>query len=224
MGQHRDRFPHQPHRTRLNRRRHRLSDTLTLLRQRLLTLIDYAQDRYCVIDSMPVSVIGFHLVPGAAGVEHWRDHGADFERVTTKKQTIFGYKLHLLVTLTSVIRDFVLTPASANDVAIAPELLGGHQDLVVLGDKGSISAPLAAALREELWVTLLTPLRSNQKPPRDRAFVRMLNGVRQIIETVNDQLTDPLRIGRNQAHTFAGLRARLESKLTAHTLCIHINR
>lgn len=223
-NEHRDLFPHQPHRTRLNRRRHRLSDALTLLRQRLLVLLDYAHDQQCVIDSMPVPVIGFHLVPGAASAAHWRAHGADFGRVTTKKQTIFGYKLHLLVTLTGVIRDFVLAPASINDVIVAPELLGSHDALVVFGDKGYVSAPLAAALREERGVTLLTPLRSNQKPPRDPAFIRLLNGFRQIIETVNDQLTDQLRIGRNHAHTFAGLRARLESKLTAHTLCIYINR
>ena len=31
-------------------------------------------------------------------------------------------------------------------------------------------------------------------------------------------------IGKNHAHSFAGLRARLESKVTAHTLCIYINR
>jgi len=223
-NEHRDLFPHQPHRTRLNRRRHRLSDALTLLRQRLLMVLDYAQDRYCVIDSMPVPVIGFHLVPGAASAVHWRAHGADFGRVTTKKQTIFGYKLHLLVTLTGVIRDFVLAPASINDVVVAPELLGSHHDLVVFGDKGDVSAPLAASLAEERQVTLVTPLRSNQRPSRDPVFIRTLNGFRQIIETVNNQLTDQLRIGKNHAHTFAGLRARLESKLTAHTLCLYINR
>jgi len=59
--------------------------------------------------------------------------------VTTKKQTIFGYKLHLLVTLGGVIRDYVLAPASAHDVTVAPELLGGHDGLVVLGDRGYIS-------------------------------------------------------------------------------------
>ncbi len=222
--QHRDLFPHLPHRTRLNRRRRRLSDALTLIRQRLLALLDFAQDRQCVIDSMPVPVLGFHLVPGAASAAHWREHGADFGRVTTKKQTIFGYKLHLLVTLTAVIRDFVLAPASVNDVVVAPELLGSHHALVVFGDKGYISASLVATLREERQITLATPLRTNQKPPRDPAFVRLLNGFRQMIETVNNQLTDQLRIGRNHAHTFAGLRARLESKLTAHTVCIYINR
>ncbi|HEY8311917.1 MAG TPA: hypothetical protein VIG47_15240, partial [Gemmatimonadaceae bacterium] len=51
-----------------------------------------------------------------------------------------------------------------------------------------------------------------------------LNGFRQIIETINDQLTDHLRIGKNHLHTVAGLRARLESKLSAHTVCLSLNR
>jgi IS5 family transposase len=227
--EHRALFPHLPHRTRLNRRRHRLTDALTLIRQHLLTVLDFARDRQCVIDSMPVPVIGFPLVPGAASAAHWREHGADYGRVTTKKQTgalwaAFGYKLHLLITLNGVIRDFVLAPASANDVAVAPELLGSHHDLTVFGDKGYISAPLVTALRAERQITLATPLRRNQKSVRDPAFVRLLNGFRQMIETVNNQLTDQLRMGRNYAHTFAGLRARIESKLTAHTACIYINR
>ncbi len=45
-----------------------------------------------------------------------------------------------------------------------------------------------------------------------------------VIETVNEQLEDQFRIGKNHAHTFGGLCARLASKLTAHTLCIYINR
>lgn len=44
------------------------------------------------------------------------------------------------------------------------------------------------------------------------------------VETVNDQRADPFNVGRNHAHTFAGLCARLASKLTAHTFCISINR
>ncbi len=222
--QHRDLFPHVPDRTRFNRRRRALTDALLVIRQRLLALLDYAQDRYLVIDSLPVPVIGFHLVPGAASARDWRTAGADYGRVTTKKETIFGYKLHLLVTLTGVIRNFSLAPASAHDLTVAPELLGEEWDRVVLGDKGYISASLAQALREERQVRLLTPLRSNQKPPRDPAFTRVLNGMRQVIETVNDQLEDQFRIGKNHAHTFGGLCARLASKLTAHTLCVYINR
>ncbi len=222
--QHRDLFPHLPDRTRFNRRRRALTDALLWMRQRVLALLDYAEDRYCVIDSLPLPVIGFHLVPGAASARYWRNAGADYGRVTTKKQTIFGYKLHLLVTLTGVIRNFSLAAASAHDVMVAPELLGEEWDRVVLGDKGYISAPLAQALREERQVTLITPPRSNQREQRDPAFTRVTNGMRQVIETVNDQLAEQFRIGRNHAHTFTGLCARLESKLTTHTLCIYLNR
>jgi IS5 family transposase len=227
--QHRDLFPHLPDRTRFNRRRRALTDALLLIRQRVLALLDYAQDRYVVIDSLPVPIIGFHLVPGAASARYWRTQGADYGRVTTKKQTgalwaAFGYKMHLLVTLTGVIRGFSLAAASAHDIAVAPELLGEEWDRVVIGDKGYISAPLARALREERQVTLVTPQRRNQKPPRDPAFTRLLNGMRQVVETVNDQLEEQFRIGTNHAHTFGGLCARLASKLTAHTLCVYINR
>jgi len=222
--QHRDLFPHLPDRTRFNRRRRALTEALLMIRQRLLALLDYAEDRYLVIDSLPIPVINFHLVPGAASARDWRNAGADYGRVTTKKQTIFGYKLHLLVTLTGVIRDFSLASASLHDLTVAPEVLGEEWDRVVLGDKGYISAPLARALQAERQVTLLTPPRSNQREQRDPAFTRLLNGMRQVIETVNDQLADQFRIGKNHAHTFGGLCARLASKLTAHTLCLYINR
>ena len=48
--------------------------------------------------------------------------------------------------------------------------------------------------------------------------------MRQIIETVNSQLAAQFNIETNHAHTFWGLCARLYTKLTAHTLCIYINR
>jgi hypothetical protein len=223
-AQHRDLFPHLPHRTRFNRRRRALTDALLWLRQRLLARVDYAADRYCVIDSLPVPVLGFHLVPGAASARYWRTAGADYGRVTTKKQTIFGYKLHLLVTLTGVIRTFSLAAASLHDITVAPELLGEEWDRVVLGDKGYVSAPLARALQVERQVTLVTPSRSNQQVQRAPALTRLVNGMRQVIETVNDQLEEQFRIGRNHAHTFGGLCARVASKLTAHTLCVYINR
>ena len=102
--------------------------------------------------------------------------------------------------------------------------MGEHQGLTIFADNGYLSASLAAALQEERRITLATPLRRNRQPARDPAFVRLLSGVRQIIEAVNAPLTDQFKIGRKHAHTFAGLRARLACKLTAHTLCISINR
>lgn len=217
-------FPVVPERSRFNRRRRDLAPAINAVRQAVLAILDVAQDRQCAIDSLPVPVLAFHLVPSASGVGGWRAAGADFGKVPTKKQTIFGYKLHLLVTLGGVIRDFALAPASASDVAVGAALLRGHGDLVVIGDKGYISAPLADELRTERAVALLTVPRRNQRQQLPTAVARLLNGARQIVETVNDQLTEHLGLARHHAHTFPGLRARLYTKLTAHTLCIYLNR
>lgn len=73
-------------------------------------------------------------------LREWAAHGATFTQrvpeVVTKKQTIFGDTLHLLVTLNGVILDFVLAPAHASDLSVGEELRSEHTDVVVLGDKG----------------------------------------------------------------------------------------
>lgn len=166
--------------------------------------------------------MGFHLVPGADNAGRWRSWGADYGKVTTKKQTIFGYKLHVLVTLGGVIRDYVLAPAAAHDVTVAPELLGRHDGLVVLG-KGYISALLADTLRQEHALHLLTSPRRNARAREHAGRVTLWNGLRPVIETVNAQLTAQFGIGTHGAHTFGGLATRLETKLTAHTLCLALN-
>jgi hypothetical protein len=65
---------------------------------------------------------------------------------------------------------------------------------------------------------------SNQRWQLPEAVAECMNRVRQIIETVNGQLTEQFNIQINHAHTFWGLCTRLYSKLAAHTLCIYINR
>jgi hypothetical protein len=66
----------------------------------ILQVLDVAQQRICVIDSLPVPVVTFHLAPQAS--REWAAHGATFGKVSSKKQTIYGYKLHLLLTLGGV--------------------------------------------------------------------------------------------------------------------------
>jgi len=214
-------FPVLPTQSRFNRRRRQLLRAFQLLRQLVLRMLDLAQDRQCAIDSLPVPVVQFHLVPGSTG--DWDVHGAAFGKVSSKKQTIYGYKLHLLVTFSGVILDFHLAPANATDLQVGVELLSEHTDLSVVGDKAYISAAEAAALWQQNRVRLTTLPRRNQ-PQLPPAVARSINAARQIIETVNGQLTEQLHVETNQAHTFWGLCVRLLTKLTAHTLCIYLNR
>jgi hypothetical protein len=220
--EHRDLFPHLPSQSRFNRRRRNLMGAFNLIRQAVLHTLDVAQDRHCAIDSLPVPVVQFHLVPSSTG--DWAAHGATFGKVPSKKMTMFGYKLHLLVTLGGVILDFVLAPANATDLQVGVELLENHTGLTALGDKAYISADVAADLLRTNRIRLLTLPRSNQKRQVSPAFRRLFNSVRQIIETVTGQLTEQFNIETNHAHTFWGLCTRLYSKLAAHTLCIYLNR
>jgi len=222
MREHRDLFPHIPSQSRFNRRRRNLMPAFNLIRQIVLRGLDVAQDRQCVIDSLPVPVVQFYLVPTSTG--DWAAHRARFGKVSSKKQTIYGYKLHLLITLGGVILDFVLAPANELDLTVGYELLLEHTGLDVLGDKGYISAPKAAELWQHNRIRLLTIPRRNQKQQLPPAQRRLFNAVRQIIETVNAQLSGQFDIETNHAHTFWGLCTRLHTKLAAHTLCIYINR
>jgi len=220
--EHRDLFPHIPSQSRFNRRRRALLDAFNLIRQVVLSTLDVSADGQAAIDSVPVPVVKFHLVPGSRG--DWAAHGADFGKVSSKKITIFGYKLHLLVSLGGLILDFELAPASAADLHVGAELLADHTDLTVFGDKGYISAELAHQLVSHNRLKLLTLPRRNQRKQLPQALKRSFNAVRQIIETVNAQLTEQFNLQLNHAHTFNGFCTRLLTKLTAHTLCIYLNR
>ena len=219
---HRDLFPHVPSQSRFNRRRRNLMFIFNWIRRILLSWIDVAQDNQCVIDSLPIPVVNFHLVPSSTG--DWLAYEARFGKVSSKKETIFGYKLHLLVTMGGVIVDFVLAPANATDLNAGLDILFEHTDLTVIGDKAYISAEQTAELWRTNRLRLQTLPRKNQKKQLSKPIRKLFNAVRQIIETVNGQLDGQFNIETNHAHTFWGLCTRLYAKLTAHTLCIYINR
>lgn len=220
--EHRDLFPIIPSQSRFNRRRRNLHQAFNLIRKVVLQKMPLSDDGHCVIDSMPVPVVKFYLVPSSTG--DWSAYGARFGKVPSKKQTIFGYKLHLLMTLNGLILDFELAPANVTDLEAGLDILTDHSDLTVLGDKAYISDPIAEALLQFHQIRLLTLPRKNQKQQLSSAAQQLFNQVRQIIETVNGQLSEQFNLEENHAHTFLGLCTRLYTKLTAHTLCIYINR
>ncbi len=215
-------FPNIPSQSRFNRRRRNLMMAFNLIRQTVLPLLDLAQDTQCVIDSLPIPVVQFYLVPSSTG--DWKAYEATFGKIPSRNETIFGYKLHLLVTMGGLILDFVLAPANETDLALGFQMLSAHTDLEVLGDKGYISTEKAAQLWIQQRVRLRTIPRRNQKAQIPKQLKTLSNKVRQIIETVNGQLSEQFNIEQNLAHTFWGLCTRLFTKLSAHTLCIYLNR
>ena len=222
FSQHPNLFPILPCQTRFNRRRRNLGAIINRIRQILFSDIEGSSEKLCIIDSLPIPVIQFHLAPSSSN--NWSCYGADYGRVESRKQTIFGYKLHLLVTASGVIVDFELASASATDLSVGYELLSEHQNKQVIGDKAYISTQVKDQLAQVNHIDLMTVPRRNQKQQISRETKRWINEIRQMVETVNGQLSEQFHIEKNHAHSFWGLCTRLYSKLTAHTLCLYLNR
>ena len=219
-------FPLLPERSRYNRRRRRLTAVTNRLRvallQRLLRRLDASERRLCLIDSLPVPVVGF---AHARGSHRWYGEAA-YGYNAAKKQTFYGFKLHLLATQSGLVLDFALVPANRVDGALTAQLLSQTAHLVVLGDKAYLNAPLQAELARQHAVTLLTPPRANQTqdpaaPPHP--LTPLLSSLRQAIETLNAQLAEQFQVERNRAKSVPGLCARIQAKLTAHTLGVYLN-
>ena len=93
MQAHRDKFPILPKQSRFNRRRRNSMAIMNEMRRMMLAQMDLFWDEQCVLDSLPIPVVQFHLAPQSRG--DWPAHGANYGKVTSKKMTIFGFKLHM---------------------------------------------------------------------------------------------------------------------------------
>jgi hypothetical protein len=216
-------FPKLPERSRYNRRRRQLSEATNRIRGALMELtlrrVAAAERELCIIDSLPVPVVGFHHAR--------RDHRwygeATYGWVAAKKLTIFGFKLHLLVTRSGLILDFVLAPAHFPDGTFTDHLLLDKAWLTVLGDKAYLNAAVQDLLAWRNGVVLLTPKRVNQRQQHPAWLTQAITHFRQAIETLNSQLVDQFHVEINKAKCMTGLCARLQAKLAAHTMGVYLN-
>lgn len=217
-------FPALPERSRYNRRRRALGEATNALRRQIQHRVWVglpADERdLCLIDSLPVPVVGF---AHATGRHRWRGHAA-YGYNATKKQTIYGFKLHLLATHSGLILDFALVPANITDGALTAQLLAEQAHLTVLGDKAYGNASLRTHLRHERAIALLAPTRANARTPTPATLVRLIAHFRQAIETLNGQLAEHFGVEHNRAKSLSGLCARLQAKLAAHTLGLFLNQ
>ncbi len=225
---HRALFPHLPERSRYNRRRRTLTMATNALRRQIgrrvwADLPADERDR-CLIDSLPVPVVGF---AHATGRHRWRGD-AGYPRGdgynVTKKQTIHGFKLHLLATHSGIILDFAVVPANVADGDLTALLLADQTHLTLLGDKAYLSAPLRAQLRWERAINLHAPTRANARVPMPAPLVRLIAHFRQAIETLNGQLAEHFGVERNHAKSLSGRCVRIQAKLTAHTFGLFLNQ
>jgi len=134
----------------------------------------------------------------------------------TSKGRFYGYNLHLVITRRGAVLAYRLATANHHAVRLAEEMLPALRSLrrwirFLLGDASYDSGPLHEQVRRDLEARLLAPQNPRRHkatpPPPDRTTVRgralallatprgrALYRQRTIIEQVNGQLKDVLRI------------------------------
>ncbi|HSO13783.1 MAG TPA: transposase [Anaerolineales bacterium] len=150
-------------------------------------------------------------------LSQWQEHRDPFPVILM--QSRFNRRCRGLMQAFNLIQCVVL-----QGLDVGFELLCEHTDLQVLGDKAYINAAKAAQVWHENRIALQTIPRRNPQKQLPPAVQRLFNSIRQMIETVNAQLSKRFNIEVNHAHIFWGLCTRLYTKLAAHTLCIYLNR
>ena len=138
-------FPQLCNRSRFNRTRRALMQTTELLRQKMLSAFPLPISPYCIVDSFPLAVCKFGR---ARYCKVFRDHGADYGKCPSKKETYFGYKVHALITLEGYITAFEITPASTDDREGLRDLMDNCSNFTVLADKGYVGEKLMQEMQK----------------------------------------------------------------------------
>jgi hypothetical protein len=146
---------------------------------------------------------------------------ADYGYCAAKDEKYYGFKGHLLVSMTGIPTTYTFASAEIDQRKLLPELVSDIKGLVI-ADKGLIDFELQGNLIAQ-GINLQTPLRSNMKDDRDKCFVKMLVSTRRLVETVIGQLTDRFGIANLKARKLWHFSRKVARKILAHTVAYAIN-
>jgi len=179
----------------------------------LIPLLAYLQSRFgpCTgisfIDSTTLEVCD------PKRISHHRVFATDARRGKTSMGWFYGFKLHLAVNDCGDLLACCLTPGNVDDRQPVSEMVRRLRGKL-FGDRGYVSAPLAALLFEQ-GLQLITRLRKNMKNQLMHLSDKLLLRKRAIIEAIIDQLKNISQIEHSRhrsptnfvVHLIAGLIA-----------------
>lgn len=129
----------------------------------------------------------------------------------------FGFKLHIVVSDTGEILDFVITPGNVDDRA---PLKDGHFLKNIFGKLFADKGYIGQKLFEQLFINgiqLITGLKRNMKNRLMSVSDKILLRKRSIIETINDELKNICQVEHSRHRSFANFLSNLISGLIAYS-------
>lgn len=214
-------FPAMLTQSQYNRRARSLRFLLNELRKEFAQKLDVYFEQDFLLDTTPVIAMGYRRDKSHSAF----CGSAGYGYCSARRLKYWGYKLVMLTTLNGTPYAFELVPAYTDEREAADEILDTlPPDSSVWSDMGFLDADWQAdwaAHDTHVWTTKRKN-QSNQNPP---AFDRLLNQVRERIESAFDLLKEG---GRSVEHTLAktldGLAARIIAKISAITLRLYLRR
>lgn len=165
-----------------------------------------------LIDSFPLPVCRFARATRCRRLRELSAYGFD----EMAKQTFFGVRFHLRVSLPGVITAFEIEPANVHELTVAEELLATARGWCI-GDRNYYSPRLSTELARH-GLHLIAPFRSRKR--ERKPFPHRLTCLRRRIETVIGQLAERFSAKRVWARDSWHFFSRLLRKVMAHTLFV----
>ena len=218
-------FPKLISRSRYHRRSKNLQQLTEIMRQLLVKLLGMDAQEWHLMDSMPLQVC--LRVRASRNMRFCQDFNVDnallYGYCASKDMKIYGFKLHLIVTLQGIPIHYVVAPAAHHDVEVAPDLIESYRQGIGIGtDKGYIG--LRKKLQNLTNFKLIIPPRDNQKENRLNDEEKwFLKKYRKMVETTNSLLSEQFNMQYTRAKSRWGLQNRIIAKLTSLTLAAFLN-
>jgi len=207
-------------RSRYNRIRRNLHIVIRQIFDEIVSILGMGD--VAVIDSAPLPVCKFGR---ARFHKTYRGHGASYGKCVSKKETYYGYKLHVICSLEGYPVRYMLTAANTDDREPVAELAEGLSLWALIADKGYIGIKFTRQLFDETGLHIFTPSRSNAKKPNmPRHLRRAVFKRRRRIETFFSQFSDQFNFQRVRAKSLWGLVTRLNFKFLAFVVSVFLNK
>jgi hypothetical protein len=216
-------FPYLPGQSGYNKR---LRGALPLLRRVIRDLAadtDLWTDPVWLVDSTPIECARSRPTAQRSDLAGWAGYGY----CASHSRFFWGLRLHLICTPAGLPITWALAHPKLDERQVLmsvldhdAELIADRPGLLLIADKGYVSAELDRYLTEH-GIALLRPSYRNRAP---RPGQRLLAPIRQLIESVYDTLKGQLDLELHGGRSLAGVTARVAQRLLALTAAIWHNR
>jgi hypothetical protein len=220
-------FPTLPPRTQFNRLRRRHHEAIVACFLHLVDLLDGRRGLDAALDTSAVPTReakrrGAGWLPGLADIG-WRNRLGWYE----------GFHLRMAVHPRGIMTGFGVGPASAKDQPLAETFLASrrpsHPRALSVGkpalgpdlsEKGFEGQAAHTRWWHDYGAQVMCPPKRNSHQPWSQRRRRWLAGVRQVVETVYDNVPHAFGLSHERPHAWSGFQARWAAKMALHNFCI----